>query len=51
MFHKAQRSEVGFAVVAARDMKWAHTVVVLGHNVPSQDGVFSSDLADLCRYS
>jgi len=39
------------AVAAALGMKSAHTIVVMGHNVPSQGGVFSSDPADPCRCS
>ena len=40
-----------FAVSAALGMMSAHTVVVMGHTVPSQGGAFSNGPEDPCRYS
>jgi hypothetical protein len=51
VLHKVRQSVEQVAVVAALGMMSAHTVVVMGHNVPSQGGVFSSDPEDPCRYS
>jgi hypothetical protein len=51
VLHKVRQSVEQVAVVAALGTMSAHTVVVMGHNVPSQGGVFSSDPEDPCRYS